>query len=107
MKKPTLMHIAQAATAIAFMVLIAGQWALVTGPLESLAEYGQTLAENGNMTEFFGFFVMKVLIDSALVLVFGGIGICVIASYLAFERMQQRQAEGQAITTIEHGEQIP
>lgn len=107
MKKPTLMHIAQAATAIAILVLIAGQWALVTGPLESLAEYGQTLAVNGNLTEFFGFFVIKVLIDSALVLVFGGIGICVIAAYLAFERMQQRQVEGQAVVANECGEQIP
>ncbi len=101
MKRPTLKQAAQAATAIAFMVLIASQWALFDGPLAGLTEYGHTLAVPGHAPEFFGFILVKIVIEAAVMLVFGGIGICIVAAYLAFERMQQRQA---LPAVIENGE---
>ncbi len=104
MKKPTLKQAAQAVTGIALVALLAGQWALVTGPMESLADYGRTAADSGNLAEFAGVFGLNVLMMAGLPLVFGGIGICVLAAYLAFERMQQRHAEGQAVVIVEKGE---
>lgn len=101
MKKPTLKQAAQAVTGIALVALLAGQWALITGPLESLAGYGRTAAESGNLAEFFGVFGLNVLMMAGLPLVFGGIGLCVVAAYLVFERTQQRQA---LPVVIENGE---
>lgn len=92
MKKSTIKQMAQAVTGIALIALLAGQWALITGPLASLADYGRSAAEGGHMAEFFGVFGLNILMTAGLPLVFGGIGICILAAYLAFERMQQRQA---------------
>jgi len=104
MKKPTLKQAAQAVTGIALVALLAGQWALITGPLADISEQGRTAAASGHLGEFAGFFGLNILLTTGLPLIFGGIGICVLAAYLAFERMQQRQAEGQAVVIIEHGE---
>ena len=51
MKKSTLRQAAQAVTGIALIALLAGQWALVAGPLASLADYGRSAAEGGHMLE--------------------------------------------------------
>ena len=101
MKKPTLKQAAQAAMGIALLALVAGQWALITGPIETIAQQAENAATNGNTPEFFGIFALKILLEIALPLVFGAIAWCVMAAYLAFERMQQRQA---LPVIIEHGE---
>jgi hypothetical protein len=54
------------------------------------------------MLEFFGVFGLNVLMMAGLPLVFAGIGLCVMAAYLTFERMQQRQAQAGAF--IDHRE---
>ena len=97
MKKLTLKHMAQAATGIAVTALLAGQWALVTGPVADIAEQGRVAAASGQVAKFAGIFGLNVLLTAGLPLVFGGIGICVMAAYLAFERMQERQAHGVVI----------
>ena len=102
MKKQTLKQAAQAVTGIALVALLAGQWALVAGPLASLSDYGRSAAEGGHMLEFFGVFGLNVLMMAGLPLVFAGIGLCVMAAYLTFERMQQRQAQAGAF--IDHKE---
>lgn len=102
MKKITLKQAAQAVTGIALIALLAGQWALIVGPLASLSDYGRSAAEGGHMLEFFGAFGLNILMTAGLPLVFAGIGLCVMAAYLAFERMQQRQA--QAAFIEHHGE---
>jgi hypothetical protein len=102
MKKLTLKQAAQAATGIAVVALLAGQWALITGPMADMAEQGRTAAASGHVAEFAGIFGLNVLLTAGVPLVFGGIGICVMAAYLAFERMQERRAQG--VVIIEHGE---
>lgn len=99
MKKITFKQAAQAVTGIALIALLAGQWALIVGPLASLSDYGRQAAEGGHMLEFFGVFGLNILMTAGLPLVFAGIGLCVMAAYLAFERMQQRQAQA---AFIEH-----
>lgn len=102
MRRLTLKQVAQVATGIAVVALLAGQWALITGPMSDIAEQGHTAAANGHIAEFAGIFGLNVLLTAALPLVFGGIGICVLAAYLAFERMLERQAQAGVI--VEHGE---
>lgn len=102
MKKLTLKQAAQAATGIAVVALLAGQWALITGPVADIAEQGRTAAASGHVAEFAGIFGLNVLLTAGVPLVFGGIGICVMAAYLAFERMLERQAQAGVI--VEHGE---
>ena len=92
MKKITLKQAAQAVTGIALIALLAGQWALIVGPLASL--YGHKAAEGGHMLEFFAVFGLNILMTAGLPLIFAGIGICVMFAYLAFDkRMQQRKAQ--------------
>lgn len=98
MKKQTLKQAAQAVTGLALIALLAGQWALIVGPLASLSDYGRSAGEAGHMLEFFGVFGLNILMTAGLPLVFAGIGLCVMAAYLAFERMQHRQA----LAVIEH-----
>ena len=102
MKKLTLKQAAQAATGIAVVALLAGEWALITGPMSDIAEQGRTAAASGHVVQFAGIFGLNVLLTAALPLVFGGIGICVMAAYLAFERMLKRKA--QAFGIVERGE---
>lgn len=101
MRKLTLKRAAQAATGIAVMALLAGQWALITEPVADIAEQGRTAAASGHVAEFAGIFGLNVLLTAGIPLVFGGIGLCVMAAYLAFERMQERQT--QAVIIAQHG----
>jgi hypothetical protein len=95
----------QTGTAVCIVVLLAGQWALSTGPMAQLRQQGRTAAESGHVAEFTGYFVADFLLSMAIPLVFGVIGICVMATYMAFERMQKRQAESGVI--VKHGEYRP
>ena len=106
MKKLTLKHAAKAAMGIALLALVAGQWALFTGPLETIAQQGEVAAANGNTGEFFGIFIFNILIGIALPLVFGCISWCVMAAYLAFERTLHNQAQT-AVAMLKNGEQMP
>lgn len=91
MKNTTLNHIAKAATGVALAALVAGMWALMTGPVEALGEQGSMAAEHANFGDFFIYAGLHLLMLISLPLVFGAIAFCVLAAYSAFTRMESRQ----------------
>lgn len=88
MKKITLNHVAKAATGVALAALVAGQWALITGPVEALGEQGRIAAEHANFGDFATYAGLHLLMLIGLPLVFGAIAFCVLAAYTAFARME-------------------
>lgn len=91
MKSTTLNHIAKTATGVVLAALVAGMWALITGPVEALGEQGSIAAEHANFGDFVTYAGLHLLMLIGLPLVFGAIAICVLAAYLAFTRMENRQ----------------
>lgn len=91
MKTTTLSRIAKTATGIALVALLAGQWALITGPVNTLGEQGRVAAEHSNIVEFATYAGLHLLMLIGLPLVTGAIALCVMAAYLAFTRMETRQ----------------
>lgn len=104
MKKITSKKSAQAATGIAIIALLAGQWALITGPLDELAEQGREAIEVSNMTDFAIYAGLHTLATAAMPLIFGAIGICVIATYEVFNRMQNNRTTLVTLINDEHRE---
>jgi hypothetical protein len=93
MKKITSKQVAKTATGVALVVLLAGQWALVTGPLNALDELGQQAAKQSNIVDVATYGGLHLLMLIGLPLVFGAIALCVVAAYMAFSKMESRQAE--------------
>jgi hypothetical protein len=93
MKNITSKQVAKTATGVALVVLLAGQWALVTGPLNALDELGQQAAKQSNIADVATYGGLHLLMLIGLPLVFGAIALCVVAAYMAFSKMESRQAE--------------
>lgn len=93
MKKITLKQAAKAATGVALVVLLAGQWALVTGPVEALGKLGVQAAEQSNVAGVATYGGLHLLMLIGLPLVYGAIALCVVAAYMAFNKMESRQPE--------------
>ncbi len=77
---------AKAGTGIAIAVLIAGQWALITGPLQAIRDQGAAAAAQHQYLEFFGLMALQILALAGLPLITGGIVLCVLVAYEAYRR---------------------
>lgn len=100
MKKSTLNRVAKGAMGVALLTLIASVYTLSAGPLRFLTERGQEAAAHADLSGFAMYAGLGFLAQVALPLIFGGIAICVMAAYLAFEKMQAREAESCELVTV-------
>jgi len=89
-KKDFLNLTAKTATGVALVVLLAGSWALITGPVAAVGDMGKVAAEHANIGEFAGYAGLHLLMLIILPLIFGAIGICVLAAFSAFVNMLNR-----------------
>lgn len=92
---------AQILTGFALVALIIAQWAIFAGPLDTLDEQAQMAGNIGDTAKFAGYAGLHTLVMIAMPLMFGAIGLCVIAVYETYKRLNERQAR---LVTIEHKE---
>jgi hypothetical protein len=90
--KKIMLTVAKGMAGIGIAALMAGHWVLMTGSVAALDQQARLAAQNSNILEFAAYAGLHFLLMIGMPLVFGAVGICVLAAYHAFTKMQSRQS---------------
>lgn len=71
---------------IALVVLFAGQWVLVSGPLSDLNQQGLAAAAHSDGAGVLMYGGLNFLLSAALPVITGGIALCVLAVFSAYSQ---------------------
>lgn len=100
MKKNTMLRVAKGAMGVALLTLIGSVYFLSAGPLRFLTERGHEAAAHADIAGVAMYAGLGFVVQVALPLIFGGIAICVMGAYLAFEKMQARELECRELVAV-------